>query len=94
MSLEAAEFIRHFWLHILPPRYVKIRYYGLYGNRNRKETIQRCQALLGGGVTVSLSETESQSNPSNSQNKNCCATKVHRAVFLEEYNVKYLQLGV
>ncbi|MFC2146814.1 IS91 family transposase [Acidobacteriota bacterium] len=66
MSLEAAEFIRRFLLHILPERFVKIRYYGLYGNRNRKETIQRCQALLGVGITASPSETESQSN---SQNK-------------------------
>jgi hypothetical protein len=66
MSLEAVEFIRRFLLHILPPRFVKIRYYGLYGNRNRKETIQRCQALLGVGITASSSETESQSD---SQNK-------------------------
>jgi hypothetical protein len=66
MSLEAVEFIRRFLLHILPERFVKIRYYGLYGNRNRKETIQRCQALLGVGITAIPSETESQSN---SQNK-------------------------
>lgn len=62
MSLEAVEFIRRFLLHILPERFVKIRYYGLYGNRNRKETIQRCQALLGVGITAIPSETESQSN--------------------------------
>ncbi len=62
MSLEAVEFIRRFLLHILPPGFVKIRYYGLYGNRNRKETIQRCQALLGVGITASSSETESQSD--------------------------------
>jgi hypothetical protein len=70
MSLEAVEFIRRFLLHILPPRFVKIRYYGLYGNRNRKETIQRCQALLGVGITANSfpSETELQSD-SQSQNK-------------------------
>jgi hypothetical protein len=70
MSLEAVEFIRRFLLHILPPRFVKIRYYGLYGNRNRKETIQRCQALLGVGITASSSGTESQSNTSDSQSQN------------------------
>ena len=71
MSLEAVEFIRRFLLHILPPRFVKIRYYGLYGNRNRKKTIQRCQRLLGVGTAgiISIPETESQSNTSNSQNK-------------------------
>jgi hypothetical protein len=69
MSLEAVEFIRRFLLHILPPGFVKIRYYGLYGNRNRKETIQRCQTLLGVGITASSSDTESQLNTLNSQNK-------------------------
>lgn len=69
MSLEAVEFIRRFLLHILPPRFVKIRYYGLYGNRNRKETIQRCQSLLGVEITTSSSETESRLNTLNSQDK-------------------------
>ncbi len=64
MSLEAVEFIRRFLLHILPPRFVKIRYYGLYGNRNRKETIQRCQALLGVGITGNVSSPSPSISPS------------------------------
>jgi hypothetical protein len=67
MSLEAVEFIRRFLLHVLPKKFVKIRYYGIYGNRNRKETIQRCQTLLAiedvEGVEDDPGETQSNSNP-------------------------------
>ena len=34
MVLDAEEFIRRFILHILPPRFMKIRHFGLLGNRN------------------------------------------------------------
>ncbi len=35
MTLEATEFIRRFCLHILPPGFRKIRYYGFLANTNR-----------------------------------------------------------
>jgi hypothetical protein len=47
MTLPAGEFIRRFLLHILPHRFVRIRYYGLFANRNRDRQLQRCRALLG-----------------------------------------------
>ncbi|MBE7446090.1 MAG: transposase [Planctomycetia bacterium] len=47
MSLEAFEFIRRFLLHILPDNFVKIRYYGLFNNRNRKAKIRLCKEVLG-----------------------------------------------
>jgi hypothetical protein len=47
MTLEADEFIRRFLLHLLPEGFVKIRHYGLLGNRNRKSKLARCMALLG-----------------------------------------------
>ena len=46
MTLDAGEFIRRFLLHVLPNRYMRIRYYGLLANKNRKELIQRCRVLL------------------------------------------------
>jgi hypothetical protein len=39
MTLTAAEFIRRFEQHILPPRFSKIRTYGYLGNRNRHRRI-------------------------------------------------------
>jgi len=47
MSLDAGEFIRRFLLHVLPDGFVKIRYYGLLANRNRKNNIALCRELLG-----------------------------------------------
>jgi hypothetical protein len=46
MALAATEFIRRFLLHVLPPRFHRIRYYGLLGNRHRKERVARCRELL------------------------------------------------
>jgi hypothetical protein len=49
MALEAVEFIRRFLLHIVPSGFVRIRHYGLMGNRVRAENLARCRALLGAG---------------------------------------------
>ncbi len=45
MTISIQEFIRRFLLHILPPHFMKIRYYGLLGNRNKKKKILRCKIL-------------------------------------------------
>ena len=45
MTLKAEEFIRRFLLHILPPRFMKIRHYGLLGNRNKKTKLAECKKL-------------------------------------------------
>jgi hypothetical protein len=47
MTLEAFEFIRRFLLHVLPDRFVKVRYYGLLGSRNRKANLVKCREFLG-----------------------------------------------
>jgi len=46
MALSAEEFIRRFLLHVLPSGFVKIRHYGLLGNRCRHEKVARCRVLL------------------------------------------------
>lgn len=45
MTISMQEFIRRFLLHILPPHFMKIRYYGLLGNRNKNKKILRCKIL-------------------------------------------------
>ena len=37
MTLEVSEFLRRFCLHILPPRFVKIRHYGFLGSRVKQK---------------------------------------------------------
>ena len=44
--LSAPEFIRRFLLHVLPPRFVKIRHYGLMAPRNAKTKLEQARALL------------------------------------------------
>jgi hypothetical protein len=46
MTLSLEEFLRRFCLHILPPRFVKIRHYGLLSNRDRPARIAQARALL------------------------------------------------
>ncbi len=46
MALEAVEFIRRFLLHVVPSGFVRIRHYGLMGNRVRAENLARCRILL------------------------------------------------
>ncbi len=47
MTLAADEFIRRFLIHVLPPGFHRIRYYGLLGNCHRAEKLARCRELLG-----------------------------------------------
>lgn len=47
MTLETPEFVRRFALHVLPERFVKIRHYGLLGNRQKQTRLARARELLG-----------------------------------------------
>ncbi len=46
MTLDAAEFIRRFLLHVLPTGFMKIRHYGFLANRNRREMVSLARELL------------------------------------------------
>ena len=45
MILSAMEFIRRFLLHVLPKGFMKIRHYGLLGNRNKTTKLALCKKL-------------------------------------------------
>jgi len=46
-TVEAEEFLRRFLLHVLPGRFVRIRYFGFFSNGRRTEHIARVRELLG-----------------------------------------------
>lgn len=46
ITLAAHEFIRRFLLHVLPARFLRIRHFGLFANRNRKQNIDTCRRLI------------------------------------------------
>jgi hypothetical protein len=47
MTLDAAEFLRRYLLHLLPPGFMRIRHYGLLANACRATDLATCRALLG-----------------------------------------------
>lgn len=55
-TLEAEEFLRRFLLHVLPERFVRIRYFGFFANRHRAENIRNARALIGRGEPLRFRE--------------------------------------
>ncbi len=47
MELDAMEFIRRFLLHVLPFRFMKIRYYGFLANICKKKSVLLIRRLIG-----------------------------------------------
>jgi hypothetical protein len=60
MPLKAEEFIRRFLLHVLPDRYVRVRHFGLLGNRRCKDNISLCRDLLNRCKTVTKEKDKSE----------------------------------
>jgi len=52
MKLSSCEFIRRFLIHILPPGYMKIRHYGLFGNRNKSTKLKLCKTLTNTPILI------------------------------------------
>ena len=46
LTLATREFVRRFCLHILPPRLVRIRHYGILANNRRRRDIRAARAIL------------------------------------------------
>ena len=47
MTLSGEEFLRRFLLHVLPERFVRIRYYGLLAS-HREQALALCRKVLSG----------------------------------------------
>jgi predicted RNA-binding Zn-ribbon protein involved in translation (DUF1610 family) len=46
MALVATEFLRRFFLHVLPKGFVRIRHFGFLVNRSRASSLELCRQLL------------------------------------------------
>jgi hypothetical protein len=46
-TVSGVEFIRRFLMHVPPKRFVRIRHYGILGNRQKTRKITLCRNLLG-----------------------------------------------
>ena len=68
MTLEPAEFIRRFLLHVLPSGFVHIRHFGFLANRKKKQKLALCRSFLLTPAVVSQASTDSPgSNDSTSE---------------------------
>ena len=52
MSLTVEEFLRRFLLHVLPRRFVRIRYFGFFAHRRRAEFVPLCFELLATAASI------------------------------------------
>lgn len=46
MTLKVEEFLRRFFLHVLPPGFLRIRHFGFLANRQRQHRLPLCRKLL------------------------------------------------
>ena len=72
MTLGLAEFVRRFCLHVLPGRFVKIRHYGLLGNRQRQERLTRARQLLRASPPPPKEETRAGQQSCTESLRACC----------------------
>lgn len=47
VTISGEEFVRRFFLHILPPGFRRIRHFGFIANASRRKLLSRCFKLLG-----------------------------------------------
>lgn len=58
LKLKINEFIRRFLLHLLPKRFLKIRYYGIFANVHRKKNIEKAKELLSQQTALELAQND------------------------------------
>jgi hypothetical protein len=63
LTLPAAEFLRRFLLHVLPPGFVRIRHFGLFAHRKRRDLVPLCRQLLRAAAPPASQETKSVDRP-------------------------------
>ena len=78
MTLEAAEFIRRFLIHVLPAGFHRIRSYGLFANGARADNIARARNLLNAPAPQNQADDAADPNepPTLSQPCPCCGGRM------------------
>ena len=75
MTLDATEFLRRFFLHVLPNGFVRIRHYGFLANRFRASHLGLCRQLLPASVPRTAPNDLETVIPS-SWNCPCCGSSM------------------
>ncbi len=59
LSLKPNEFIRRFFLHALPKKFMRIRHFGFMANRCKKNSVINCRAIMGKNDVAEIKSEES-----------------------------------
>ena len=67
MTLDSEEFLRRFCLHILPPKFMKIRHYGILSSRAKpklkmQQMKMRCAELVEAGISIAKKEKKEKTD--------------------------------
>jgi hypothetical protein len=71
MTLSAVEFLRRFFLHVLPRGFVRIRHFGLLSNRFRNQSIALARTLLAAQPDHTLIEPTRKASTGNTPLWHC-----------------------
>lgn len=73
LTLPVEEFLRRFLLHLLPPRFVRIRHFGFLTNRKRSALVPLCLRLMPAGGDSPVAKVEStHPDPPTAGSCPCC----------------------
>ena len=90
MTLEGTEFLRRFFLHVLPKGFVRIRHFGFLANRFRSSRIALCRQLL---RVIAVAAAVSQSLDGVSSNWQCPRCRGPMIVLLRLTSADLSQCG-
>ncbi len=76
MTLDAAEFIRRFLLHVLPSGFHRIRHYGLFAGTVRARNIERVRRLLVAPERAPAEADNDAETPSSAHRCPCCGGRM------------------
>jgi hypothetical protein len=90
-TLEGVELVRRYMLHVLPPRFVRIRCYGLLSNRRRNTDLTRCLELLGAApraaaaAPAAVAQAPTDTAPARGDTSRCATCRRGRLVLLQSW---------
>src|SRR5262249_52908371 len=76
MTLTAVEFLRRFFLHVLPKGFVRIRHFGFLANRWRPARLAICREVLGCATSVPAGGATPAQGPASWQCPKCRTSMV------------------
>ncbi|MBV8268785.1 MAG: transposase [Planctomycetaceae bacterium] len=85
MTLDPAEFIRRFLLHVLPSGFHRIRHYGLFAGTVRRRNIERARQLLAASESAQRSRAGADSDAETLSSARPCPCCGGRMIIVETF---------